>query len=216
MTLPDSPDARYDVIAAGFTGLVVQVRDWSVAAPVDEWTARDVVWHLVDWFPALMSVGSSIELPRRDPESADPARDWAVLDGAVHAMFAAPGFDEEQFDHPKAGQMPLAVAVDMFYTPDVFMHSWDLATAAGLSIDLDRDYASGLLAGSVRGDAAVVRSLRRARRRCTGCGCHSAAGRVHRPRPALVAVPRELMAWSELGAPDLATSPACCCCVRHA
>lgn len=157
MTLPDSPAARYDVIAAGFTGLVVQVRDWSVAAPVDGWTARDVVWHLVDWFPALMSVGSSIELPRRDPESTDPARDWAVLDGAVRAMFAAPGFDGEQFDHPRAGQMPSAAAVDMFYTPDVFMHSWDLATAAGLSIDLDRDYAKGLLAG-MEGIEEMLRS----------------------------------------------------------
>ncbi len=33
-----------------------------------------------------------------------------------------------EFANPHIGSMPLAQAIDRFYTSDVFMHTWDLAT----------------------------------------------------------------------------------------
>lgn len=43
--------------------------------------------------------------------------------------------------------MPLGNAIDMFITPDVFMHSWDLAQATDQPTALDADFAAGLLVG---------------------------------------------------------------------
>jgi hypothetical protein len=40
----------------------------------------------------------------------------------------------------------LAVAIDRFYTADVFLHSWDLAIATGQDDRLDPGYCCELLA----------------------------------------------------------------------
>jgi uncharacterized protein (TIGR03086 family) len=45
------------------------------------------------------------------------------------------------------GTLPLAVAVDQFYAADIFMHTWDLARAAGVDHRLDPAFAGQLHAG---------------------------------------------------------------------
>jgi len=155
--LPDDPAGRYAVIASGFGDLVAQTVDWSAPAPVEGWTARDVVWHLVDWFPGLMQVGAAIELPRRDCGASDPVQDWVILDNAVRSLFADRAILNGEFSHPQAGTMKVGQAIDRFYTPDVFMHSWDLATAGGLPTQLDPDYCAALLSG-MEGIDEVLRS----------------------------------------------------------
>jgi uncharacterized protein (TIGR03086 family) len=47
------------------------------------------------------------------------------------------------------GEMPLPVAVDRFYTTDVFMHTWDLARATGQDERLDPQTCAALLAEMV-------------------------------------------------------------------
>jgi uncharacterized protein (TIGR03086 family) len=54
---------------------------------------------------------------------------------------------DESFTHPYVGTHQLARAVDQFYVSDVFMHSWDLATAGGQRARLDEDFAGQLLSG---------------------------------------------------------------------
>jgi len=39
------------------------------------------------------------------------------------------------------------VAIDQFYTSDVFMHTWDLARASGQDDRLDPEFSAQLLAG---------------------------------------------------------------------
>jgi uncharacterized protein (TIGR03086 family) len=51
------------------------------------------------------------------------------------------------FAHPRAGQWPLDVAVDRFYTIDVFLHTWDLARATGQDDRLDEDLCAELFTG---------------------------------------------------------------------
>jgi uncharacterized protein (TIGR03086 family) len=157
VTFPDDPGQRYAAIADGFTELVSGTRDWNAPSPVAGWAARDVVWHLVDWLPGLLSSGASIELSQRDPTTSDPSTDWAVLDGDVRAMLSRPEIVSGPFAHPQAGTMTVGAAIDMLYTPDVFMHSWDLARATGQPIDLDADYCAGLLAG-MEGIEEMLRS----------------------------------------------------------
>jgi uncharacterized protein (TIGR03086 family) len=43
--------------------------------------------------------------------------------------------------------MPLGLAIDRFYTSDVFMHTWDLARATGQDDTLDPDLCAELLSG---------------------------------------------------------------------
>ena len=147
MTLPDDPIARYIAIADTFTRLVAGTDDWDSPAPVAGWTARDVVWHLVDWIPNLLGVGATINLPLRDTAVPDPAADWARFNEAMQAVVLEPGVRDGEFAHPMAGTMTVGTAVDMLVTPDVFMHSWDLARATSQPIELDADYSAGLLAG---------------------------------------------------------------------
>ena len=77
--------------------------------------------------------------------SDDPQSAWQHQSDAVQALLEERG--EESFTHPRAGTHRLADAVDMFYTADVFMHSWDLARAGGLDPALDEDHAARMLAG---------------------------------------------------------------------
>ena len=86
MTLPDDPIARYIAIADTFTRLVAGTDDWDSPAPVAGWTARDVVWHLVDWIPNLLGVGAAINLPLRYTAVPDPAADWARFNEAMQAV----------------------------------------------------------------------------------------------------------------------------------
>ena len=49
--------------------------------------------------------------------------------------------------NPHIGEVPLAEAIDRFYTADVFMHTWDLARATGQDDRLDPEFCAQLLAG---------------------------------------------------------------------
>jgi len=147
MTLPDDPAARYIAIADAFTELVDGTTDWDAPAPVEGWTARDVVWHLVDWIPGVLREGAAIDLPRRDPAVPDPAADWARFNEAMQAIVRQSDLRDGEFAHPMAGTMPVGTAIDMLVTPDVFMHSWDLARATGQSFAMDAEYSAALLAG---------------------------------------------------------------------
>ncbi|MEO5662451.1 MAG: maleylpyruvate isomerase family mycothiol-dependent enzyme [Nocardioides sp.] len=144
MALPENPAARHEAVAGGFGRLVAGARDWSAPAPVPGWTARDVVGHLVDWFPAFLSSGG-ITLPAGPAVAGDPVAAWEHHAGAVQDLVEARG--EESFTHPFAGTHRLADAVDRFYTADVFMHSWDLARATGQAPGLDEDFAAAMLEG---------------------------------------------------------------------
>jgi uncharacterized protein (TIGR03086 family) len=144
MTLPDTPAARHDTVAGEFSRLVAATPDWSAPAPVDGWTARDVVAHLVEWFPGFLA-GGGVDLPTGPPVSDDPVAAWQHHADAVQALVEQRG--DEPFTHPHAGSHRLADAVDRFYTADVFMHSWDLGRASGQDAGLDEDFAATLLEG---------------------------------------------------------------------
>ena len=143
MALPDSPAARHAAVAAELSRIAAGTADWSAPTPVDGWTARDVVDHLITWFRGFLAAGG-VELPSGPPID-DPVGAWEHHAAAVQELIEQRG--DEEFTHPFAGTSLLADAVDRFYTSDVFMHSWDLARAGGQQPDLDEDHAADLLAG---------------------------------------------------------------------
>ena len=66
---------EYREIAGRFTELVAAVPDdatWNRQSPVAEWTARDVVRHLVEWFPGFLAGGTGLTLPEGPGVDDDP------------------------------------------------------------------------------------------------------------------------------------------------
>jgi uncharacterized protein (TIGR03086 family) len=140
---------RYRNVAGTFTQRVREVPDdaWDNPAPCEGWVARDVVGHLVEWFPPMLFDGSGIALPKGPSVQDDPVGAWTVLSDAVQAILDEPGVSEREFSHPQAGNHPLDQAIGMFFLGDVLVHTWDLARAAGLDETIDEQEAAGALAG---------------------------------------------------------------------
>jgi uncharacterized protein (TIGR03086 family) len=139
------PAERHRLVAGVFTARTEGARDWDAPAPVEGWTARDVVRHLVEWFPAFLS-GGGVELPPGPSVDDDPVGAWRAYADAVQSLLDGPEADRP-FTHPRAGSHALDQAIDMFYTSDVFMHTWDLARATGQDDRLDPDLCTQLLEG---------------------------------------------------------------------
>ena len=157
MTRSDGPAERHRQIAGGFTERVAGTRVWQAPAPVEGWTAQDVVRHLVEWFPAFLLAGTGIELTRGPSVDDDPMAAWQVHADAVQALLDDPETVDRLLVNPHLGELPLNRAVDQFYTTDVLLHTWDLARATGQDDRLDPDTCAALLRG-MEPMEAVIRS----------------------------------------------------------
>ncbi len=161
MAVPTDEAARHREVAGRFTDLVRGTTTWDAPAPVEGWTARDVVEHLTTWLPGLLgSVGVPFGRPSagpgQDEERSGPpdgpdeptvARVWEAHAAAVQALLDDPASRERVVSSPHFPDMSLTQMIDRLYTTDVFMHSWDLARATGQPDRLDDEHATELLAG---------------------------------------------------------------------
>ena len=134
-------------IAGTFTDRVRGTTDWDAPAPVEGWTARDVVRHLVEWFPSFLEAGAGVRLASGPSVDDDPVAAWQVHSDAVQALLDDPTTADKVLQNRHIGEVPLDRAVDQFYTADVFMHTWDLSRATGQDETLDADKCAVMLAG---------------------------------------------------------------------
>ncbi len=141
---PEGPAERHADDAARFTELVeaASAADWARPSPVAGWTALDVVKHLVDWSRGFLQ-GAGIELPPLDVDT-DPVGAWKQHVADVQAILDDPA--GRVLSNPHTGEKPVDEAIDQFYTPDVWMHSWDLAEALGREPDLGAERCAAALA----------------------------------------------------------------------
>jgi uncharacterized protein (TIGR03086 family) len=146
---------EHRVVAGVFTERVRGVVDWDAPAPCEGWVARDVVRHLVEWFPAFLKAGAGVELPVGPSVDDDPVGAWVVHSDGVQALLDGPGVGSLVLSNPHIGDVPLDRAVDMFYTGDVFMHTWDLARASGQDERLDAGKCAVMLEGMVGMEEAM-------------------------------------------------------------
>ena len=136
---------RFARVAAGFSRCVTAVPDdaWSRPAPCEGWVARDVVRHLCEWLPGPGFLLGSWDIDTGPMPSVDddPAGAWAAVRDAVQRGLDDPAIAERVVDCGPPGHLSFAAAVDMTCTPDVLIHTWDLARAAGLDAheQLDAD-----------------------------------------------------------------------------
>ena len=150
----ETPADRHRRVATIFTERVRGARDWDVPAPVDGWTARDVVAHLTTWFPGFLAAAGVALAPGPDVD-ADPVGAWEAQVAAVQALLDDPVTAGRTIENPHLGAMTLAGATDMIYTSDVFMHTWDLARATGQDDRLDPAFCARLLDGMAAMEDAI-------------------------------------------------------------
>jgi len=155
MALSDRPAERHREVGGAFTARVRGTRAWDMPSPVAGWAARDVVRHLTLWFPAFLAAGTGIELPRGPTVDDDPVAAWQIQYDAVQAVLDEPATADRVLVNRHIGELPLARAIDQFYTADVFMHIWDLARATGQDDRLDPDFCTELLAGMEQMEEAI-------------------------------------------------------------
>ncbi len=147
--IPTDPAERHREVAATFTARVdgVAPGGWDAPSPVEGWTARDVVGHLVGWLPAFLQRGSGVVLPSGPSAADDPAAAWHTHADAVQALLDDPATAQRMLSNRHIGDLPLPQAIDRFYTVDVFMHTWDLASATRQDSRLDLDFCAQLVDG---------------------------------------------------------------------
>jgi uncharacterized protein (TIGR03086 family) len=145
--LTAEPARRHELIADDFARRVHGTRDWSAPAPVAGWTACDVVAHLVEWLPAFVQGGSDVPWPSVPSPADDPVAAWDAHQRAVQETLDDQSKADADFTNQHTGSMPLAQAIDRFYTSDVFLHTWDLARATGQDESLDPELCAEMLAG---------------------------------------------------------------------
>lgn len=154
-----TPADEHRLIAGTFTARVrgVPAAAWDNQSPVPEWKARDVVRHLVEWFPPFLESGSGVKLPAGPSVDDDPVAAWKYQYDTVQALLDDPATADRVLTNPHIGELPLDQAVSMFYTADVFMHTWDLSRATGQDETLDQERCRGLYEGMLPMDE-VLRS----------------------------------------------------------
>ncbi|TDE97346.1 TIGR03086 family protein [Occultella glacieicola] len=140
------PATEYREVAAGFTARVegADPDRWADQSPVPEWTARDVVAHLIEWLPQVLG----FEVAQVPPVADDPVAAWRAHSDGVQSLLDDPVRSRAVVRNPNFGEMEAADVIDRLYTGDVFMHTWDLARATGQDDRLDpQRCAAGLAAG---------------------------------------------------------------------
>jgi uncharacterized protein (TIGR03086 family) len=142
-----TPAEEFQEIGGHFGEIVDAVRtdQWDDPTPVAGWRARDVVAHLVAWFPALVQ-DLDVALPVGPSPETDPPAAWRVFAKGVIALLEDPVASSLVPTNPNFGEVPLDQAISRFFTADVFQHTWDLATATGQVPALDRARCESMLA----------------------------------------------------------------------
>ncbi len=142
-----TPAEEFREIGRRFGEVADAVRSdqWDDPTPVAGWRARDVVGHLIKWFPALVH-DLDVTLPTGPSVMTDPAGAWRAFAGGVISLLEDPTVATLVPTNPNFGGMTLDQAVSRFFTADVFHHTWDLATATGQVPPLDPQRCESMLA----------------------------------------------------------------------
>jgi uncharacterized protein (TIGR03086 family) len=128
---------RYRVIADGFEQRLrgIAPDSWSAPSPCTEWTARDVVVHVISTHRRVRG-----SLDESEPVEVDAAGDlepqWVAARRAVDSALADPELAEKTIGG-MFGEQPFESLVGRLLCADTLVHTWDLARATGQSERLD-------------------------------------------------------------------------------
>lgn len=133
---------RHESFARVFAAVADSVTKWDAPTPVAEWTAGDIVEHLLDWFPRSLRewTGDIVS----DVPSRSLAERFRLRSVEIQALLDDRATARKVIESGDLAGLTLAEAIDRFYNVDLFVHTWDLARAAGVDVLLDGSYAEAL------------------------------------------------------------------------
>ena len=142
---------RFRRVADGLTRTIAAVPDdaWGNPSPCAGWDGRAIVRHLVEWLPGpgFLLGTFAVETRPIPPVDDDPAGAWAAVRDSIQGGLDDPAVAGRVEDCGPAGVLSFEATVDMTATPDVLIHTWDLARAAGVDGELDAEEVARLVAG---------------------------------------------------------------------
>ncbi len=131
-----------------FSDAVDAVDDrWGVPTPCEEWDARDVLEHVIDFHDVMLLEPLGLQPHRPDD---DPEERWAATVDALEIvlsrrdLFDGP-IEVRETDDAPAATVDAARLVPML-SPDVLVHAWDLARAVRADDQLDPELCARFLA----------------------------------------------------------------------
>ena len=154
LAVADTPAERYRRVAGRFDDHVRAIEEdrWDAPSPCEGWVARDIVAHLCEWVPAVLE-RSGVHFGAQP--TASPVDAWAELHAALIDALDDPAIAGRKFDAGPPGRLTVERAIDMLVTPDVLVHTWDLARATGRDDRIDEQSAAQVLAGMEPVDAML-------------------------------------------------------------
>lgn len=112
-----------------FSAVVDQVTDWSAQTACAEWTAADLVRHVLDTERDYLTKRGATLIDQPD----DPAEAWRLQVGDVRRLLADRDFATRPFDG-YFGPTTVEKLLADFYGFDLVVHRWDLSGAAGVEV----------------------------------------------------------------------------------
>jgi uncharacterized protein (TIGR03086 family) len=130
----------------GFEGVLRDLGEdeWTQVTPCDPWTVRDVTGHVIGgvrWAAGLVAGSGSVDALRGEGFSnpgslagADPLAAWLSARSQVRAAVESAGPDEVLVW--PFGEQSVDTGLGWF-SLEVLVHTWDVASAAGTQVRLD-------------------------------------------------------------------------------
>lgn len=139
---------RYRARADAFERKVaaVQPEQWTNQSPCEDWTARDVVGHVVDMHGAMLGPLGR-ELGPAPAVAADPLGAFRSPRADLEVVLDDPGVAGTVCNTP-AGQVTAEQHIDEVVSDDMVLHGWDLARATGQNHTIDPDDVERLWAAA--------------------------------------------------------------------
>ena len=123
----------------------VPATGWESPSPCADWTARDVVRHLIDTQRDFFAT-HGVDLGSA-PDLADPAGAWRDHAGRVAEVLADDDVPATKFEG-FFGPTTVGAALEQFYIWDMLVHRWDVALATGADAGLTEAELDRMEAGA--------------------------------------------------------------------
>lgn len=151
---------RYRQHADAFERLVrgTAPDQWNRPSPCADWTARDVVGHIVDMHAAMLRPIDR-GLSPAPSLSDDPLAAFLAARADVEALLIDPDMANLRIDSP-GGPTTVAQHVDQVVSDDMVLHGWDLAKATGQDASMDPADVERMWAGNTSIPPDMMQLLR--------------------------------------------------------
>jgi uncharacterized protein (TIGR03086 family) len=134
----------------------VTPEQWANPSPCTQWTARDVVAHIVMMHGAMLApLGRQLT-----PAPADPLAAFVSARRDVAAILDDPQLSMAPVRTPDGRTMTFAEHVDLVVSDDMVLHGWDLAKATGQDTTMDPGDVERMYAATSRIPADAMAKMR--------------------------------------------------------